>query len=124
MKKSIRVKVYEKYNHHCAYCGKLIEYKNMQVDHMFPQARAHWLESEVMRKEESLDFTDINDFKNLMPSCRRCNHYKRASTLGEFRGTLITLHDRLKTNYINKVAMDYGIIEVKPFDGLFYFERV
>lgn len=25
--------------------------------------------------------------------------------------------------YIVKVAVDYGIIELKPFDGVFYFEK-
>jgi len=37
MTKKQRIKVYEKYNGHCAYCGKKIEYKDMQVDHIDPQ---------------------------------------------------------------------------------------
>ena len=32
--KKIRIKVWEKYNHHCAYCGCKLEYKDMQVDHI------------------------------------------------------------------------------------------
>lgn len=31
--KEIRNLVYEKYKGHCAYCGKPIDYKDMQVDH-------------------------------------------------------------------------------------------
>lgn len=32
--KKVRQKVYEKYDGHCAYCGKKLEYKDMQVDHI------------------------------------------------------------------------------------------
>lgn len=31
-----RKAVYAKYNGHCAYCGRKIEYKDMQVDHLIP----------------------------------------------------------------------------------------
>ena len=31
-----RQQAYEKYGGHCAYCGKEIEIKDMQVDHMIP----------------------------------------------------------------------------------------
>lgn len=119
-----RQKVYDKYNGHCAYCGKEIEIKDMQVDHIFPKNKAHWLKSDVMKREERLNINDINDFENLNPSCRRCNHYKRAQTLREFRGTMTTIHQRIKSNYINKVGFDFGILTLKPFDGLFYFEKV
>ncbi|MCI5852291.1 MAG: HNH endonuclease [Clostridiales bacterium] len=34
--KHIRQQVYEKYGGHCAYCGKALEYKEMQVDHLIP----------------------------------------------------------------------------------------
>ena len=36
IKKSDRIKAYEKYNGHCAYCGKEIEYKEMRIDHIRP----------------------------------------------------------------------------------------
>lgn len=32
--KKIRLLVYEKCNHRCAYCGCELEYKDMQVDHV------------------------------------------------------------------------------------------
>ena len=34
--KSKREEVYQKYNGHCAYCGREIAYKDMQVDHFLP----------------------------------------------------------------------------------------
>ena len=36
--KKTRELVYKKYDGHCAYCGKEIEIKDMQVDHMYPKA--------------------------------------------------------------------------------------
>jgi len=35
-----------------------------------------------------------------------------------------TLHERLQSQYTIKVAINYGIIEIKPFDGIFYFESI
>ena len=35
--KETRHKVYAKYNGRCAYCGRWIEYKDMQVDHFIPK---------------------------------------------------------------------------------------
>ena len=106
MRKIDRLEVYEKYNKHCAYCGKSIEIKDMQVDHILAKRNG-----------------GTDDFSNLNPSCRRCNHYKRSLDLEGFRNLMKTLHERLKNDYITKVAMDYGIIELKPFNGVFYFER-
>lgn len=107
MKKELRQEVYNKYNGHCAYCGKEIEYKDMQVDHILAQRMG-----------------GTDDIDNLNPSCRRCNHYKRAHTLELYRKLLITLHERVRKQYLDKVAEDYGIITVLPWDGKFYYERV
>lgn len=123
MKKSSRMSVFNKYDGKYAYCGNPIKYSEMQVDHALPKAKKHWLESEEMRKSLNIDFTDIDDLKNLMPSCSRCNHYKRAMTVEELREHLSTLHKRIESWYINKVGIDYGIIKLNPFDNIFYFEK-
>ena len=111
MKKELREQVWNKYDKKCAYCGSVIEYKDMQVDHLTPQCLSHF-------------YTGINSFENLMPSCRRCNHYKNSYILEDFRELLKTLHERVEKNYINKVAIDYEIVRIFPFDGNFYFERI
>lgn len=49
---------------------------------------------------------------------------KRALTLTAFRNRMKTLHERIESNYINKAAIDYAIINGKPFDGVFYFEKL
>lgn len=110
MSKKLRQEVYDKFNGHCSYCGKEISLKEMQVDHMIPKRIGYIAD-------------DVDSIENLTPSCRRCNHYKRARTVEGFRQLMITLHDRIAADYITKVAIDYGIATIKPFDGVFYFEK-
>ena len=84
MNKQTRLKVYRMYDGHCAYCGKTIEYKDMQVDHIVPKNRglhSRWDEKQckftVTKGEDSLE--------NYMPACRACNFRKRDMTLEQFR---------------------------------------
>ena len=91
----------------------------MQVDHM-TSIYAREAYNYIPKISRSI----INSFENLMPSCRRCNHYKRAETLEGFRRLMKTLHKRIQGQYITKVGIDYGIVKVKPFDGIFYFEEL
>lgn len=102
-----RQKVYEKYNGHCAYCGKAITIEQMQVDHA------------LARRNGGTD-----DISNLMPSCRLCNHYKRAADIKTFRNFLLGgLIDRLMKIYIFRVALNYGMITINDWDKTFYFEK-
>ena len=96
----------------------------MQVDHLTPLTNISYYKTEEMRKYFKVKGNNISSFENLMPSCRRCNHYKRASSLEEFREQLKTIYKRLMQIYIVKVAVDYGIIEINVFNGKFYFEAI
>ena len=125
MKKSLRLQVYNKYSGHCAYCGKKLEYKEMQVDHIVPQAMSHFLTTEENRKRaDAENIFDIDQAENLNPSCRRCNYYKSCQSLEEFRERMKDVAWRVADLcFMNKLAIDYGIITIKPFDGVFYFEK-
>lgn len=113
--KKIREAVYNKYDGHCAYCGKKIEYKDMQVDHLIPFQRERW-------KKYSEE--EIECFENYMPACRRCNHYKRAHSLEVFRQMIEEIPVKLyRDNYIYKVGLDYAIIEARDRKIKFYFEE-
>ncbi|MFQ9808199.1 MAG: HNH endonuclease [Christensenellales bacterium] len=95
--KKKREAVYAKYDGHCAYCGRAIEIKDMQVDHFKPQ-RA-W----------NAEDAGTDDISNLMPSCRMCNHYKRANSLETFRRYIAEIPRKLRENYIYKVGVVYGM---------------
>lgn len=116
-----RKAVYAKYNGHCAYCGRKIEYKDMQVDHLIPQ-RAFDPNKPYRCKYKSLkdeiEIMEVNDFNNLFPACRRCNHYKRTNTLETFRRCLLDMkHKVLDDTYLGKVAMDYGMVTWNGWNG-------
>ena len=103
-----RQKVYEKYNGHCAYCGKPITIKDMQVDHILSKRNG-----------------GTDDIANLNPSCRMCNHYKRAADNETFRNDLLgELIKRLMKIYIFRVALDYGMITINGWDKKFYYEKM
>lgn len=103
-----RKAIWQKYGGRCAYCGCVITLKEMQVDHVKPRR-----------------IGGSDDVDNLKPSCRLCNHYKRAMSLEEFRTwALGEMVNRLRKIYIVRVAEKYGIITVKDFDRKFYFEKV
>src|SRR5690349_340556 len=113
--KALRERVHQKFGGRCAYCGRSIEYGQMQVDHFLPQCREKFYSRRCKK--------DVHAEENLMPSCRRCNHYKRARTPKQFRELMLSLHERLESIYILKVAVGFGMATIKPFDGLFYFEK-
>lgn len=114
--KKLRLEVYNKYNGHCAYCGKKIDYKDMQVDHLIPYQRERF---KKYTEEE------IECFENYMPACRRCNHYKRANSLESFRKMIKEIPKKLyRDNYIYKVGLDYNLIEPHEHKIKFYFEQL
>lgn len=109
--KKTRLKVYEKCNGHCAYCGCELEYKDMHVDHVIPLNG--W-------SEQGTDTID-----NMLPACRSCNHYKSRYTLDEFRKMLEAMPDTLmrdSTTYRNAVRFGLVIPNKQPI--VFYFEQV
>jgi len=106
MKVDIRNQVYKKFNGHCAYCGCELKIQDMQTDHIVPECRG-----------------GLYTLTNLNPSCRLCNHYKRADSLEGFRYMMSYLHERVLKIYIVRVAVKYGMLKLEPFDGKFYFEK-
>ena len=112
--KKTREAVHQKYNGHCAYCGKKIEYKDMQVDHLIPVQRERF--KKYSEKE-------IECFENYVPSCRSCNHYKRAHSLETFRRYIEEIPKKLaRDSYIYKIGRSYGLIVEWPQKIKFYFE--
>ncbi len=128
MNKKLRQQVYDKYNGHCAYCGKAIEYKDMQVDHLHPNYFAHLrdTENEESRRKQkeiyNIKGDHQNHIDNLMPACRPCNYYKRSHMLEDFRKEMSKVLERCEKYFIVRLALDYGILKEKQWNGIFYFE--
>lgn len=110
--KKTREAVYAKYDGHCAYCGRAIDIKDMQVDHFLPL------------RAGGIYAVATDDFSNLMPACRMCNHYKRANTLETFRRYIEEIPRKLRENYIYKVGVAYGNVIEHEKPITFYFEQM
>lgn len=112
----VREAVYQKYDGHCAYCGKKLNYKEFQVDHLIPIQR----ETFGKYTEEQLE-----RFENYMPTDRVCNHYKRAHSLETFRRYIEEIPMKLdRDNYIYRIGKKYNLIEEHPRKIKFYFEEI
>jgi len=129
--KEKRLKVFQKYGGRCAYCGCEITLDDFQIDHVIPKSKWMYI--------AHINEFDIDNIDNLMPTCSVCNHYKRALDLETFRHKWLGgLHKRIKRvpknprtekgkrykEYMQRILDRYGITEDKPFDGVFYFEKI
>jgi 5-methylcytosine-specific restriction endonuclease McrA len=117
--KEIRLKVYNKYNGHCAYCGCKLEYKEMQVDHIIPIARGH---SDALMKVEKMK-RGKEDISNYNPSCRSCNFRKGMLDIEEFRQAIMNGLKVLERNFTYRLMHKYHLIEFGKSKVKFYFER-
>lgn len=112
----VREAVYQKYDGHCAYCGKKLTYKEFQVDHLIPVQRERF----GKYTEEQLE-----RFENYMPTDRVCNHYKRAHSLETFRRYIEEIPSKLdRDSYIYRIGKKYDLIKEHPKKIVFYFEQV
>ena len=113
--KELRRKVWGKYSGHCSYCGREIKYEDMQVDHLIPQC---------LFDSPKLLVVEMNSIENLMPSCRMCNHYKRANSIETFRRYIAEIPKKLSRDYIYKIGVVYGNVIENEKPIKFYFETV
>lgn len=106
LNKDNRRKVWNKYKGHCAYCGRALDLKDMQADHIVPFSKK----------------TD-NDYKNLNPACRVCNKWKGVWSVEEFRNEIQMQIERLNNSSAGfRLAIRYGLIEPSNKNVEFHFE--
>lgn len=62
----------------CRYCGKLLKKDRMTVDHRIPvrKAETSWLYRKLLDRYPY----GVNDVRNLVPACERCNKRKGSKT--------------------------------------------
>jgi 5-methylcytosine-specific restriction endonuclease McrA len=75
-KRNRRLKIYNKYQGRCAYCGKKININTFEIDHLIP------------KDQESHPSTSENNYINLLPSCKYCNNLKGNHDIKTFREKL------------------------------------
>ena len=106
LSKDMRREVYEMYGGHCAYCGKEIDIKEMQVDHI-----------------QSVYLGGVDELENYRPACRSCNFYKSTMSVEGLREQLGLIVGRLEKLFIFRLALAYGVIQLTGRPVKFYFEE-
>lgn len=110
--------VYEKYNHHCAYCGCELEYKDMQVDHI----ESVYIHNDL-HGDKTLD--ELNETDNLMPACRQCNFYKASGDIEYLRRRISDeLVPNMRKSFNYRLALKYGLVKEHIKLVRFYFEKM
>lgn len=103
-----RLQIYNKYGGKCAYCGCVLDYEEMTIDHILPIYRG-----------------GTNYPVNLNPCCKSCNRYKSSNTVEEFRKKVGYILNRLnKNNSTYKIAKKYNLIEENNHEIKFYYEEL
>lgn len=116
--KKVRVALYDKYNHKCAYCGCDLEYKDMQIDHI----KSVYANTDI---KQAMTDEEMYSEDNLLSTCRQCNFYKSSMDLETFRNRLInTLMKNLQKTFQYRLALKYGLIEEHIQPIRFYFETL
>lgn len=118
--KELRKFIWNKYNGHCAYCGKEIDMKQLRVDHINPIWRGHDVaKTNIYGHERGTD--DVN---NLNPSCARCNTWKHTWTIEQFRREIELQVERLEKYQGGfRLAYDFNLISKNKNEVTFYFEK-
>jgi 5-methylcytosine-specific restriction endonuclease McrA len=107
-----RQEIYNKYTGHCAYCGKEITLKEMQIDHLNAQL---WAKLDGNKPD--------NSFENLMPSCAECNRYKAAWGIEVIREWLEKSKKQLLKTQNLRILYRLGGFTISDKPIKFYFEE-
>ena len=126
MKKSDRIKIFEKYGGKCAYCGCDLT-KSWHADHIQPivrdskwdRKRGKFVNSGTCRNPEN------EILENYNPACQSCNIQKNSFTVEQFRENIrkfVNSLNEYSTQY--KFAKRYGLIVETCIPIQFYFEKI
>ena len=122
--KEKRNAVYEKFNGRCAYCGEHITKKQMQVDHIIPQRNFSTVHNCLIHRAKKVDY-GLDDMRNLNPSCRFCNNWKKTFSLETFRSEIEAQVERARRYSRNfRMAEKYGLVVSCEGSIKFYFEQL
>jgi hypothetical protein len=117
----VRKQVYRKCDGRCAYCGKPIEFSQMQVDHLAP-TYWNWSDEECIKNNVTRGTDHI---ENLMPTCRRCNKWKDVHDIEVFRQQIFKQFEILvRDNTGYKLLLDFGLIAPTGKQPVFYYETM
>ena len=105
--KQQRIKLWESSDKKCQYCGENITYSQMQLDHI-----------------NAIQEGGKNELENYRCACRMCNYGKYTFSIDEFKQYIKRIPEKLiKRHFDFRIAMKYGLIEIKDKEIVFEFEN-
>jgi len=126
MKKSDRIKIFEKYGGKCAYGGCDLT-KSWHADHIQPIVRdSKWDRKKSKFVNSGTCRNPENEIlENYNPACQSCNIQKNSFTVEQFRENIrkfVNSLNEYSTQY--KFAKRYGLIIETGNPIQFYFEKI
>lgn len=88
-----RLYVLRKYDSKCAYCGRDITLRTLNIDHYYPK--------KLSNAYKALYDFDVNIINNLLPSCFSCNNRKRAKEPSKWKSLFLKTYPHLLDFYFN-----------------------
>lgn len=120
IKQELRVKIWNKFKKRCAYCGCVLTYNKMQVDHISPLYRGtsqYELSKYNILKGENKEY-------NYNPSCPSCNSSKSTFTIEKWRAEINKKTERLKRDSSTyRLLLRFGLVKEVNVSCRFYFEK-
>lgn len=97
--------VYEKFNGHCSYCGKKLNFDDMQIDHHVPKNK-----------------NGGSDIHNLYPSCQNCNLLKYDLSIEDFRKKIESMFTSLMDHPHIRIMHQLGFVNFTHGPVVFFYE--
>jgi hypothetical protein len=152
MKKSDRLKVFNKFGGRCSYCGCELPERGWHLDHLLPvnrlqkriaECHRHKITKEKIEKRDlperwfneyervpekivfdRFQFPERDTVENAMPSCASCNNYKMTFGIEIFRRELGLLVGRLNKTFTQyRIAKRFGLVQETGIEVKFYYEN-
>ena len=102
-----RKTVYDRYDGHCAYCGREISLSQMEI-------------SAISRKQ----YSQKKDLNLILPSCRICNRGRKIKSIPQYKLEIRTSHEILmRYQSIYCLALRFNKVQWNGDDFNFYFEQ-
>lgn len=74
----LRIALLSAWDNRCAWCRRHVTVVDIEIDHVIPQSIQGDALSEALHLHALPSTYDLQATYNLVPSCRRCNNFKRA----------------------------------------------
>ena len=108
----------------CWYCGDPLLDHGWDIDHVIPKNNYSKERGCLIVDGKEFREYGLNNIKNLVPCCRRCNLWKGSSTVEEFRASIEAQPEVMQAKSAGyRIAVKFGLIYVLPKAVVFWFEK-